>query len=76
MSTVAKFKQKTEPEPQPDRLLNLREAAMLLALSEKSLYHRVARRTIPFRRLGRRVVFAEKDLMAYISALPRFEATE
>ena len=39
------------------RYLDVSAAAVYLSLSEKAIYHRVARRTIPFIKRGKRVLF-------------------
>jgi excisionase family DNA binding protein len=76
MSKVAGFPIRKTEETQADRLLTIEQAALALGISAKSLRHRIARRQIEFRKMGRRVVFSERALMNYISGLPRFEATE
>jgi len=56
--------------------LDVRHAAALLGLSEKATRARVARRLIPFRKLGGRVVFLRIELEAWLSSLPGCTATE
>ena len=50
-------------------LLDVRHAALFLGVTEKTLRARVARRLVPFRRLGGRVVFVKGDLEAFLSSL-------
>ena len=50
-------------------LLDVSAAARMLGWSEKMLRARVARRTVPFRRLGSRLVFRRTDLVAFMAAL-------
>jgi helix-turn-helix protein len=51
-------------------LLDVRRAAVFLGESEHALRARVARRTVPFRRLGRRIVFIRAELERFIAELP------
>jgi excisionase family DNA binding protein len=39
------------------RYLTIRDAATYLSLTERALYHRIDRRTVPFIKRGRRVWF-------------------
>ena len=66
----------SDAAPVQDKLLSIDSAAALLGLSPRALYHRVARRSVPFRKLGRKVVFSERDLLAFINDLPSFEPLE
>ena len=50
-------------------LLDVFAAARMLGWSEKMLRARVIRRTVPFRRLGSRLVFRRRDLEAFTAAL-------
>jgi excisionase family DNA binding protein len=50
-------------------LLDVRHAAQFLGVTEKTLRARVARRVVPFKRLGGRVVFVKADLEAFLSSL-------
>ncbi len=50
-------------------LLDVRGAAQVFGCTERSIRARVARRVIPFRRLGGRVVFLRSELMAFIAGL-------
>lgn len=51
-------------------LLDVSAAATFLGSSEKVVRARVARRLLPFRRFGGRIVFLRKDMEAFIADLP------
>ena len=51
-------------------LLDISTASQLLGCSERSLRARVARHTIPFRKLDSRVVFRRSELELFIADLP------
>lgn len=53
-----------------DRLLDVPETAAMLGRSENAVRRMVERRQIPFRKSGRRVLFLESELQAFIEALP------
>ena len=53
-----------------ERLLSVEEAAEMLGRTTHAIYRLVERRHIPFRKAGRRVVFVESELQAFIEALP------
>jgi excisionase family DNA binding protein len=50
-------------------LLDVRHAAQFLGVTEKTLRARVARRVVPFRRFGGRVVFLKTELESFLSCL-------
>lgn len=50
-------------------LLDVKGAAQLLDWTEKRLRWRVARRTIPFRKDGKRVLFLREELIQFIRDL-------
>ena len=56
--------------------LNVRQAAAYLGWSEKMLRARMARRTVPFRRLGSRILFLCEELQQFLEALPGCDLTE
>ena len=56
--------------------LNVRQAAEYLGWSEKMLRARLARRTIPFRRLGSRIIFRREELEQFLETLPGCDLTE
>lgn len=47
-------------------LLGVHEAGGYLGITEKMVYARVARRQIPFKKWGGRIVFVRKELEAFI----------
>ena len=49
--------------------LDVRSASTLLGAKEKHTRGLVARRLIPFRRLGGRIIFIRSELVAWLSAL-------
>ena len=51
------------------RYLDVKGAAGYLSMTEKAVYWAVARRMIPFRRLGRKLVFDAVELDNYMHAL-------
>jgi excisionase family DNA binding protein len=53
-----------------DRLLDVLETATMLGRSENAVRRMVERRQIPYRKSGRRVLFLESELKAFIEALP------
>jgi excisionase family DNA binding protein len=53
-----------------DRLLDVPETAAMLGHSENAVRRMVERRQIPYRKSGRRVLFLESELRAFIEALP------
>jgi excisionase family DNA binding protein len=59
----------TGPRHLNGALLDVRHAAQFLGVTEKTLRARVARRLVPFKRLGGRVVFIKSDLETFLSAL-------
>jgi excisionase family DNA binding protein len=50
-------------------LLDVHSAAQFLGFSELSLRKRVFRRSIPFKRVGRQVLFSRSELEKWIDAL-------
>jgi len=57
-------------------LLTVRDAAALLGVSERTIRARIARRTIPFRRWGSRVLFVRAELSEFIRTLEGCEVGE
>lgn len=51
-------------------LLDVRRAAAILGETENALRARVARRTVPYRKLGGRIVFIRAELERFIEKLP------
>lgn len=52
------------------RTLDVRSAANFLGMTEDSLRARVARGTIPYRKLGGRVIFLRIELERFMADLP------
>ena len=53
-----------------DRLLDVLEIAAMLGRSENAVRRMVERGQLPYRKSGRRVLFLESELKAFIEALP------
>lgn len=51
-------------------LLDVRQASSFLGISERSLRWHADHQLIPFRRLGRRIVFKREELEAFYDRLP------
>ena len=51
-------------------LLDVRALAKAWGITERSVRGRVARRLIPFRKIGNRVVFLRCEIEAFITDLP------
>ena len=49
---------------------NVPRAAQILETSEMAIYQMVARRKIPYRRLGRRIFFFEEELYRFLDSQP------
>ena len=55
----------------PDRqVLSVAEAATLAGMTEKAIRQRIARRTLPFRKLGTRCIFLKHELEEFLTDLP------
>ena len=52
------------------RVLGVVEAANLLGTTPKAVRQRVARRTLPFRKLGGRIIFLKEQLEEFVRDLP------
>jgi len=53
-----------------EKLLGVEEASEMLGRSQNALRRMVERKQIPYRKSGRRVLFLESELRAFIDALP------
>jgi excisionase family DNA binding protein len=51
-------------------LLDVRNAALLIGCSEKSIRARISRKILPHRKLGKRVLFVREELEQFIRDLP------
>lgn len=57
-----------QPSVEPEKLLNLKQAAALLNVAPRTIYSWVAERRIPFRKAGRLLRFDRAELLAWTSA--------
>jgi excisionase family DNA binding protein len=51
-------------------ILTVRDMAALLGCGEKAVYKRVYRRALPYRKIGRKVIFLRQEVEAYLNRLP------
>jgi len=58
------------------RYLDVKAASSYLCMTEGAVYAAVARRQIPFRRLGRKLVFDAVELDAYMHGLEGVDVNE
>jgi excisionase family DNA binding protein len=58
------------------RYLDVKGAGAYLSMTEGAVYAAVARRQIPFRRLGRKLVFDAVELDAYMHGLEGVDVNE
>jgi excisionase family DNA binding protein len=58
------------------RYLDVKGVAAYLSMTEAAVYAAVERRQIPFRRLGRKLVFDSVELDAYMHGLEGVDVTE
>src|ERR1051325_10320020 len=59
-----------------DEFFDVASAAAFLRKSQKSVRARIARRSIPFRRWGRRIVFSRSELCEFLRELEGCEISE
>jgi excisionase family DNA binding protein len=52
------------------RYLSVKEVAEYLGRTEKSIYISVGRRQLPYRKLGKKLVFDRLEIDKFIAALP------
>jgi excisionase family DNA binding protein len=69
-------REQTTPPPPPERYLTLKEAAAFLKIAPQTLYGKTCRRSIPFIKQGKHVLFAESELVSYLNAGKQATATE
>lgn len=50
--------------------LNVTSAAAFLGTTEKALRRQVERGRVPFRRLGKKIIFLQSELAAWLEGLP------
>lgn len=58
------------------KLLDVKAAATLLGVTEKTIRARVRRQMIPFRRFGGRIVFLADELDRFLDVLPGVTANQ
>jgi excisionase family DNA binding protein len=58
------------------RYLTIEETAQRTGSTPKAIRNRIARRQLPYRKLGRRVLIPEEDLKIFFEALPGRTAQE
>jgi excisionase family DNA binding protein len=51
-------------------VLSVRDMAALLGCSEQAVYKQVYRQALPFRKLGRKVIFLRQEVEVYLNELP------
>jgi excisionase family DNA binding protein len=51
-------------------VLSAKDMAALLGCSEQAVYKQVYRRALPYRKLGRKVIFLRQEVEAYLHGLP------
>jgi len=60
----------------PTATLNVRQVAIWLGWSEKKVRSHVERQTIPYRKIGGRIVFIRSDLENFLNFLPGISVEE
>ena len=61
---------KTPTPSNGSALLDVRGAALYLGLSPKALRRHLERGRVPYRRLGRKIVFVRTEIKAWLDGLP------
>jgi excisionase family DNA binding protein len=51
-------------------VLSVKEMAALLCCTEQAVYKQVYRQALPYRKLGRKVIFLRHEVEAYLHGLP------
>ena len=62
--------------PRDRMALSIAEYSQRMGISEKAARQQVARRQIPFRKIGRKVVILVSELEEFLGALPGVSADE
>jgi hypothetical protein len=68
--------QQTGPRTINGLLLDVRSGAALLGVSEKQARGLIARRLLPFKRLGGRIVLSRRELEAFVESLDGCDLAE
>jgi excisionase family DNA binding protein len=58
--------QERQPTEQPEKLLNVQEAAQFLSLTVPTIYSKVSRGELPVMKRSKRLYFSSKELLAYL----------
>jgi excisionase family DNA binding protein len=51
-------------------VLSVRKMVALLSCSEQAVYKQVYRQALPYRKMGRKVIFLRQEVEAYLHGLP------
>jgi excisionase family DNA binding protein len=51
-------------------VLSVKEMAVILGCSEQAVYKQVYRQALPYRKMGRKVIFLRQEVEAYLNGLP------
>jgi excisionase family DNA binding protein len=54
-------------------VLSVKDMAALLGCSEQAVYNQVYRQALPYRKLGRKVIYLRQEVEAYLQGLPGLE---
>ena len=65
-----------KPRPINGELLDVQRAAAFIGVTDRTVYARVERRLLPFRRLNGRVVFLRDELGEFLRSLPGCDLDE
>lgn len=62
-------RKETTPEGRYPEILNVASVAEFLGETDKAIYAKVARRCIPFRRWGGKLIFVRKEIEEFLTRL-------
>lgn len=51
-------------------VLSVKDMAALLGCSKQAVYRKVYRQALPYRKMGRKVIFLRREVEAYLNGLP------
>jgi excisionase family DNA binding protein len=51
-------------------VLSVKDMAALLGCSEQAVYKQVYRQALPYRKMGRKVIFLRQEVEAYLNEVP------
>ena len=54
-------------------ILSVKDMAVLLGCSEQAVYKQVYRQALPYRKMGRKVIFLRHEVETYLNGLPGLE---